>query len=116
VGLWDSIKAETQAPRSVVNDDVQIAIDPARGAPIRAQRTEGLKFRPIETLTYPEMAALAAAQSPPTINSNVDDLLADDGEVVMEFKTSNRAGVGRPRRFNNNAERQKAYRERKKAR
>jgi hypothetical protein len=49
-GLWDTLKRETpSAPRSIANDDIQETIDPVRGAPVRFQRTEGLKFTPVES-------------------------------------------------------------------
>ena len=55
-GLWDTIKAEApSAPRSIVNDDIQEAIDPVRGAPVKGQRTEGLKFAPVDASAYREL-------------------------------------------------------------
>lgn len=47
-GLWDTIKDQASPTRDIANDGIVIVEDPPRGAPIRVQRNESLKFRPLD--------------------------------------------------------------------
>ena len=62
-GMWDSIKDKASAPTSIVNDDVQEAIDPVRGAPIKTRRTEGLKFAPVDSSAMRDAVAMLGAMT-----------------------------------------------------
>ena len=100
-GLWDTIKGQTSAAVSIANPDVREEIDPARGAPIKGARDPNLKFAPV---------------NPRPPDDNMD--LVEENVVMtidVDVQPERRKGPGgRPRKFNSDAERQKAYRDRQK--
>lgn len=159
--LWDTIKDQGVPARDLANDGIVVVEDPVRGAPVRVQRTEGLKFRPldassvdaiinntqraIEVISLDEAAKRSDAKITEIMASvrPIEDqaanvalekqnyefvykkdiqtttnltFTADDfSDLVGDLSESEPAQkLGRPRKYANNAERQRAYRATKK--
>lgn len=133
-GLWVSIKGHEGPKTAVVNDDLIEASDPVRGAPVRAPARR-VAFKPMEPVTLDE-AMRANEMRIDEIMAGVELLNANDGEEPRAMITLEQQSVrlpmmdvsdllaedpapaagkpGRPRMFDNNAQRQKAYRLRRK--
>lgn len=119
-GLWASLKGQEEPTTAVVNDDLIEESDPVRGAPIRAPARR-VAFKPVNgdailldltnEIVEPMIEELTAMleQKDEAIAAafDVSDLLAEDLTPVGGLP-------GRPRVFKNNAQRQKAYRLRRK--
>lgn len=160
--LWDTIKDQGVPARDLANDGIVVVEDPVRGAPVRVQRTEGLKFRPLDPRDVDALIAgrptreeqrerneeisgmLENVFDADTINGQrlrdaIKQLDANDSEEPRAIVTLEKQGLllpaieddfsdlvgdlsepepvqklGRPRKYANNAERQRAYRATKK--
>lgn len=134
MGLWDQIKDKAQAPMNIANPDSRMEIDPEPGRPINGAPTPGLKFKPIEpveTLLDPslidpnfDLIAGEPEDAPPrmVMETVVRTGLHDpENQPRARLRRKLEAGApppdkgGRPRVYATNAERQKKYRERQKA-
>lgn len=134
--LWDSIQSKSKAATSIVNEDLIAVEDPVRGAPIRAPSSRA-EFKPlnpavVEIVTHPDGQETAiikpivykpdeakrlAQRSEKKPVSNPTPPRDDFLDLIMDDPPPSSAmpSAGRPRLYNSNAERQQAYRDRKKA-
>lgn len=135
MSLLAKIKGQDQPVVAAANNDLLEQIDPPRGAPIRAPsdrpsfkpvnpavaeiidledgqqiiQMKPVSFRPQDPAP-PQRTAKRALENPSPPRDDFLDLIMDDPPPSAAAPSA-----GRPRVFANNAERQKAYRERQKA-
>lgn len=99
--LWASLQTKEKSVTNVANADGDEQIDPPRGAPLRA----GIH------IAFKPMAPLEHSSAAP--RDDFMDLIMDDPPPPRKKPFGE---AGRPRVYNSNAERQAAYRDRKKQR